>query len=123
MSATELPGEQEQEGAVQEPALPPLPRFPEPPQVRYQRPRATEDPAERFLSRRGIGGKEAGNMGKAMGVGTALVGSIVGGVILGWLVDTYLIKAATPYGLIGGFILGTFSGFANLIKLTNDLNK
>ena len=109
--------------SIPEPSLPDRPRFPDPPRVGYQRPRPVEDPAERFLSRRGIGGKDAGNMGKAMGVGTALVGSIVGGVILGWLADTYLIKAATPYGLIGGFILGTFSGFANLIKLTNDLNK
>ena len=62
-------------------------------------------------------------MGKAMGIGTALVGSILGGVLLGWLVDKYLIKSATPYGLIGGFILGTISGFANLIKLANELNK
>lgn len=62
-------------------------------------------------------------MGKAMGIGTTLVSSIIGGVIVGWLLDTYVIKAATPYGLIVGFLLGTFSGFANMIKLANELNK
>jgi hypothetical protein len=117
MSATESDEE------ILEPALPPRPRLPDPPKVSYQRPRSLEDPAEHFLRRRGIGGEDAGKMGKAMGIGTALVGSILGGVLLGWLVDTYLIKAATPYGLIGGFILGAISGFANLIKLANELNK
>lgn len=117
MSATDSDEE------AQEPALPPRPRLPDPPRVSYQRPRSPEDPAERFLRGRGIGGKDAGTMGKAMGIGTALVGSILGGVLLGWLADKYLIKAATPYGLIGGFILGTISGFANLIKLANELNK
>ncbi len=106
-----------------EPELPARPRLPEPPQVSYQRPRSIEDPAERYLKRRGIGGEDAGNMGKAMGIGTALVGSIIGGVLVGWLFDKYLIKSATPYGLIVGFLLGTISGFANLIKLANALNK
>jgi Putative F0F1-ATPase subunit Ca2+/Mg2+ transporter len=96
---------------------------PDPPQASYKRPVPVEDPAERFLSRRGIGGQNPGDMGKAMGIGTALVGSILGGVFLGWLVDTYLIKSATPYGLITGFLLGTISGFANVIRLANELNK
>ncbi|WP_395093140.1 AtpZ/AtpI family protein [Armatimonas sp.] len=106
-----------------EPELPALPRLPEPPTVVYQRPKAAEDPAERFLKSRGIGSKDAGSMGKAMGIGTALVGSIMGGLVVGWLLDTYLIKSTTPYGLIGGFLLGTVSGFVNLVKMANSLNE
>lgn len=106
-----------------EPELPPRPQVPEPPQVGYLRPKPIEDPAEKFLRSKGIGSQDAGNMGKAMGVGTALVGSIIGGVVVGWLADKFLIKASTPYGLIVGFLLGTISGFANLIKLANQLNK
>ena len=106
-----------------EPELPALPRLPEPPIVPYQRPKAAEDPTERFLKSRGIGSKDAGNMGKAMGIGTALVGSIMGGLVVGWLLDTYLIKTTTPYGLIGGFLLGTISGFVNLVRMANSLNQ
>jgi Putative F0F1-ATPase subunit Ca2+/Mg2+ transporter len=111
------------EEPIPEPALPARPRLPDPPKLGYQRPRPIEDPAERFLARRGIGSRDAGSMGKAMGVGTALVGSIIGGVVLGLLADKFLIKSVTPYGLIVGFLLGTISGFANLIKLANELNK
>ena len=107
----------------QEPELPPRAPLPEPPRATYQRPQPLVDPAERFLKSRGIGSTDAGNMGKAMGIGTALVGSIIGGVVVGWLFDRFLIKSATPYGLIVGFLLGTISGFANLIKLANQLNK
>ena len=106
-----------------EPELPARPRLPDPPKMGYSRPKPLEDPAERFLKRRGITSQDAGNMGKAMGIGTALVGSIIGGVVVGLLADKFLIKSATPYGLIVGFLLGTISGFANLIRLSNALNK
>ncbi len=98
--------------------------FPDPPKATYRRPRRALDPAERFLNRRGIGAGDAGNMGRAMGVGTALVGSILGGVFVGWLADTYLIHPKeTPWGLIVGFMLGCLSGFTNLIRMSNALNK
>lgn len=105
------------------PPLPPRPTLPEPPTVGYRRPEPPPDPTEGPFRRRGLGAREVGTMGKAMGIGTTLVSSIIGGVIVGWLLDTYVIKAATPYGLIVGFLLGTFSGFANMIKLANELNK
>ena len=106
------------------PELPPTPRLPDPPQPAHRRPRKPEDPAEKFLARRGITAGDAGNMGKAMGIGTALIGSILGGVLVGWLADTYLIHPKdTPWGLIAGFLLGCVSGFTNLIKLGNALNK
>ena len=59
------------------------PDLPDPPKTSYQRPKPIEDPAERFLKSRGIGAEDAGKMGKAMGAGTALMGSLVGGVVLG----------------------------------------
>lgn len=111
----------ESDGAEEVPPL--APRLPEPPQAGYQRPRRKADPAEAFLARRGLGGADAGNMGKAMAMGTSLVGSILAGALLGWLADTYLIKATTPWGLIVGFLLGTISGFTNLVKLANEINK
>ena len=98
--------------------------LPDPPKANYRRPPRPEDPAQKFLARRGITASDAGSMGKAMGIGTALIGSILGGVFLGWLADTYLIHPKdTPWGLITGFLLGCISGFANLIKLGNALNK
>ena len=99
------------------------PDLPDPPKTSYQRPKPIEDPAERFLKSRGIGAEDAGKMGKAMGAGTALMGSLVGGVVLGWIVDRYLIHSATPWGLIVGFAVGTILGFTNLIRLSNELNK
>lgn len=108
----------------QEPDEAPTPLvLPDPPQVNYQRPKATTDPTEAFLRNRGLGGSEMGNMGKAMSMGTSLVGSILAGALLGWLADKYWIRAQTPWGLIVGFLLGTFSGFANLVKLAGELNK
>lgn len=98
-------------------------KLPEPPRASYQRPKAKTDPTEAFLTRRGLGGNDAGNMGKAMAMGTALVGSILAGALLGWASDTYVIKSTQPWGLIIGFLLGTVSGFMNLIKLASEINK
>ena len=104
------------------PQLPETPRLPDPPKVRFERPKKAEDPAEKFLNKRGVDAGEAGNMGHAFGIGTALVGSIVAGTLLGWLLDKYLIHPKeTPWGLIGGFFLGCISGFANLMKLAGRL--
>jgi hypothetical protein len=115
--------EEIEELEIATPSVPTAPELPDPPEVHYQRPVPKADPATQFLTRRGLGGRDAGNMGKAFGIGTGLVGSILGGVFLGWLADRYLIHQATPWGLIGGFLLGVTSGFVNLIKLSNDLNK
>jgi F0F1-type ATP synthase assembly protein I len=104
------------------PRIPETPRVPDPPKATYQRPTRAEDPAERFLKKRGIGPDDTGNMGQAFGIGTALVGSIIAGTLLGWLLDHYVIHPKeTPWGLIGGFFLGCVSGFANLMKLAGRL--
>ena len=68
-----------------------------------------------------------GNMrgsGQALTIGTSLVASIIVGTGAGWLVDKYLLHSgATPWGLIVGFMLGVASGFMNLIRVANQLNK
>ena len=100
------------------------PKLPDPPKMHYRRPPKAVDPAQAFLTKRGLGGSDSANMGKAMGIGTGLIGSILAGTLLGWLADRYLIHpAATPWGLIVGFLLGCVSGFANLIKLSGELGK
>jgi F0F1-type ATP synthase assembly protein I len=102
----------------EEAELPERPRIPDPPQARYTRPKKGSDPVQRYLDQRGIGASNAGQAGQAMSLGTALVGSILGGVLLGWLADRYLLHPKeTPWGLIVGFVLGCISGFANLLKL------
>jgi F0F1-type ATP synthase assembly protein I len=104
--------------------LPPSPKLPDPPRATYSRPRRAPDPTERFLEKRGLGGETSAGMGHAMGIGTGLVGSILAGTGLGWLMDRYLIHPiATPWGLIGGFCLGCLSGFVNLIYRAEALNK
>lgn len=102
--------------------LPEKPQLPDPPEVKFERPKKPEDPAERFLNKRGVGANEAGNMGHAFSVGTALVGSIIAGTLLGWALDKYVIHPReTPWGMIGGFFLGCISGFANMVKLAGRL--
>ena len=117
--SVEEPGQDDAQGNQEYRA----PKLPDPPVMSFKRQTPKADPAETFLKSRGIGAQEAGSLGKAMGIGTALVGSIIGGGLLGWLVDSYLIKSTTPWGLMVGFLLGTFSGFANMIRIANELNK
>ena len=106
------------------PELPMAPPLPDPPKPAYSRPRKAVDPAEKFLEKRGLGGENSAGMGHAMGIGTSLVGSILGGAGLGWLADRYLIHPAeTPWGLIAGFCLGCLSGFVNLIYRAEALNE
>ena len=63
-------------------------------------------------------------MGEASTIGITLAASIAVGTGLGWLVDRYLLKSSgTPWGLIVGFLLGTTSGFVNLVRVAGRLNK
>lgn len=108
---------------TEEEPTPLVPKLPDPPKANYKRPKVKPDPTDAFLASRGLGGSEMGNMGKAMAMGSSLVGSILAGALLGWLADKYLIRSQTPWGMIVGFLLGTISGFANLVKLAGELNK
>jgi hypothetical protein len=104
--------------------------LPDPPQATYNRPtlRRDTDPLPEgsksiVASIAGRGGNVR-NMGVAGTIGISLAVSIGVGAGLGWLVDKYLLGSPmTPWGLIVGFLLGVFSGFANLIRITNRLNR
>ena len=93
------------------------------PEAKYERPKPPPDPA---LRGGGISplSPDLRGMGEASTIGITLVASIAIGTGLGWLVDTFLLKSGgTPWGLIAGFFLGVASGFVNLVRVANRLNK
>lgn len=109
--------------------------LPEPPKVNFQRPetRAARgekpDPAageESIRVRRGgsISGGDMRNAGMAATIGWSLAISVFVGAGLGHLVDRFLLgNPTTPWGLIVGFLVGTVSGFVNMVRLANQLNQ
>lgn len=104
--------------------------LPEPPKAVYNRPNLRRDTDPLPEGSKGVVASLAGrggnvrNMGVAGTIGISLAVSIGVGAGLGWLIDKYLLGSpVTPWGLIFGFLLGVFSGFANLIRITNQLNR
>ena len=97
--------------------------LPESPKVTFRRP--TFQRADQ--SEKGGIGRSAGNlraMGIASTIGISLVASIGVGTGLGWMADTFLLHSTgTPWGLIVGFLLGVASGFVNLVRVANRLNR
>lgn len=105
-------------------------QLPEVPEVNFKRPQEKTNRGFLPAGKNGAGAppeEKAGeyrNMGIATTLGFSLVGSIGIGTLLGWLVDTYLLKSTgTPWGLIIGFFAGVISGFVTLIQQTNKLNQ
>ncbi len=104
--------------------------LPDPPKGTFNRPnlRRDTDPlpegTKSVLANAGRGAQNLRNMGVGGTIGISLVVSIGVGAGLGWLFDKYVLGSPqTPWGLIIGFMLGVFSGFANLIRVTNRLNR
>jgi hypothetical protein len=107
--------------------------LPEAPRVTFERPTTQaargDRPPEREegirLGRAGqMSGKDLRSAGIASTIGWGLAGSIIAGTLLGHLVDRYLLGSpATPWGLIVGFLLGVVSGFVNLVRAANRLNR
>ncbi len=104
--------------------------LPVPPRMEILRPQ-TGGPDEEKTSRVGFGalrGAEFGegdlcSLGEASTIGWTLALSVVIGAGLGYLVDKFVLHSgATPWGLIVGFLLGTASGFVNLVRVSNRLN-
>lgn len=58
----------------------------------------------------------ATNMQTGIKAGTEFVGSLLGGGLLGWLIDGWLDSA--PIGLIAGVLVGIVVAFWNLYKMT-----
>jgi F0F1-type ATP synthase assembly protein I len=90
-------------------------KLPDPPKLLYQRPQPVTAP---LRGPRGIrvDATEARSMGQGWTIASSLVSSLIAGILLGMAVDRWLLKAATPWGLIVGFLLGCVSGFANLLQ-------
>lgn len=102
--------------------LPPLPGrapLPDPPKLEYRRPVAEKDRLGKLATH---AGNEARGLSLGMSIATSLIGSIFGGAIVGWLLDTYVIRSSTPWGMIVFVLLGCVSGFANMIRISNQSN-
>lgn len=104
--------------------LPPVP------EARFERPQTKTanppTPGEGGKFRAGgsfVGNGDLRGMGQASTIGISLAASIFIGAGFGWLLDHFVIKSATPWGLIGGFLLGVLSGFINLVRVANRLNR
>ena len=49
------------------------------------------------------------------GMGLELAGAVIGGCAIGWYIDKQL-ETETPYGLLGGALIGIVGGMYNLLK-------
>ena len=58
--------------------------------------------------------------GLAYGAALSLFAAVVGGLIVGWLLDRWL--GTSPWLLVAGFILGVAAGFYEFIRTTSRLN-
>ena len=58
--------------------------------------------------------------GIAYGAAVSLFAAVVGGLIVGWLLDRWL--GTSPWLLIVGLILGAAAGFYEFIRATSRLN-
>ncbi len=97
--------------------------LPEVPEAKFTRPTLPQpDPAKDAPGFSSLKGDMRG-MGEASTIGMTLVFSIAIGAGFGYLFDTFVLKnPATPWGLIVGFLLGTASGFINLVRVANRIN-
>ena len=120
----EINGGEVEELDAKFPDIPAREKVPEPPAVSFTRPTLPDSsPVVKSSGSKSLAVGEMRGMGMAMTLGTSLVSSIIAGVVLGWLLDRFLIKNTTPWGLIGGFFLGAISGFVNLIRTANQINE
>lgn len=92
-----------------------IPAVPDPPRLRYERPVVKEAPLRGLRGVR-VNAADAREMGQGWSIASALVSSLIAGVLLGLAADRWWIKSSTPWGLIVGFVLGSISGFANLFQ-------
>jgi len=64
---------------------------------------------------------EQSRLGLALSTGTVVISNIVGGVVVGYLLDRWLKTA--PWLLIAGIVLGSIGAFASLYRIVARLNK
>ncbi|HEY7533997.1 MAG TPA: AtpZ/AtpI family protein [Nitrospiraceae bacterium] len=54
-------------------------------------------------------------LGQAVRIGTELLAALIVGGGLGWCIDTYLFNSS-PWGMVGGLILGAVAGVRNAYR-------
>lgn len=57
--------------------------------------------------------------GLAFTAGIAFVSSVAFMLVLGWLVDTFI--GTTPWGIVGGIVLGSIIGFIQFFRLNSQI--
>ena len=62
-----------------------------------------------------------GALGSGLRVGIELIAALIVGLGLGWLADHYL--GSRPWGLIGGFFLGSAAGIMNAFRAVQRLGR
>ena len=64
---------------------------------------------------------DPGKLALAFSVGTVLVSNIVGGIVVGYLLDRWL--DTKPWLLLAGIVLGSVGGFAAMYRIVSRLNQ
>lgn len=64
-------------------------------------------------------GETARRSGLAFSAGIAFFGSVVFMLIVGWFAD--LLFGSSPWGLVGGIVLGSVIGFVQFFRLTSQI--
>ena len=64
---------------------------------------------------------EGSRFALALSVGTVITSNVVGGVVLGYLMDRWL--STDPWFITTGLILGAISAFIGIFRILNRLNK
>jgi len=64
---------------------------------------------------------EGNKLALALSMGTVISSNVIGGVVLGYLLDRWL--STGPWLITSGLIIGAISGFIGLFRILNRLNK
>ena len=59
--------------------------------------------------------------GLAWSAGIALFGSVMFMLMIGWLADLFL--GSSPWGIVGGIVLGSLIGFVQFFRITSQIFK
>ena len=98
------------------PEVPAVPNLPEAPVLKPNLP-----PREKRTAREVEDQADARRMGLAYVLPTALVAPIVLLTLAGWWLDNHFHKS--PYFTLGGALLGTVTGFINMIRIAGKLDR
>lgn len=66
-------------------------------------------------------GENARRSGLAFSAGVAFFSAVVFMLILGWLADLFL--GSSPWGIVGGIVLGAIIGFIQLFRVSSEIFK